>query len=67
MVKALCLRNSRCLINVSSFSPLQGVYSLVGEILPLILVVVIVGVGAGIMASLVAVMTVLQQQESQKQ
>lgn len=62
MVKALCLKNSRCLINVSSFSLLQGVYSLVGEILPLMLVVEIVvgvGVGVGVTASLVTGMTVL--------
>lgn len=49
MVKASCLKNSRCLINVSSRSLLQGVYSLVVEILPLVLVVkIVVGVGVGL-------------------
>lgn len=60
MVKALCLKNSRCLINVSSRSLLQGVYSLVVEILPLVLVVkIVVGVGVG----LVPLLAVLERRQ----
>lgn len=60
MVKASCLKNSRCLINVSSRSLLQGVYSLVVEILPLVLVVkIVVGVGVG----LVPLLAVLEQRQ----
>lgn len=45
----MCSESYRCLIGVSSFSRLQGAYSLVAAVLPLTLVVEIaVGVGVGV-------------------